>query len=493
MAAGVFTPYSGVTGFMAALPSWVPALDAERIAAYQVYEEIYWNHSETFKLVLRGDEARPIYIPNARTIVETANRYVGKGLEVKADPTFGTPNDQAALNLAINDLVARERFLSKYGSAKRYGIMRGDWLFHIFADEKKEPGKRISIVAIDPASYFVVPDPENEERIWKIHLAEQILNEKGEARVRRQTYTKLDDGRITSELADFKTDEWFVDGKAAQQVITPPFVLPDEIRAFPVYHIRNFDEPGNPFGASEIRGIERLLSAINQSATDEDIALALEGLGVYASDSGAPVDEDGEESDWVIGPGRVVENAPNFRRVSGVSSIGPYINHMDYLKNNAFEATGTVSLGNIDVKVAESGIALALRMSPTLDKADEKDVLIREVLTQMWFDLATMWFPAYEGQSFGDARPLLSFGDKLPKNRAPEVKLMLELMSAPVPVISAATARAHLAKNGFEFNENEEALVLAEMARAAAAMRGEVPPEGGGAPSFEQRARQELP
>lgn len=494
MAQGVFTPYSGVAGYLSVMPSWVPKEDQERIASYQVYEEIYWNHNETFKLVLRGDETRPIYIPNARTIVETTNRFVGNDITVKADPAFGTPNDQTALQQAMNDLIARERFVSKYASAKRYGIIRGDWLLHIFADPNKEPGTRISMAAIDPASYFIVPMPENEDRIWKIHIAEQFL-ENGTTFVRRQTYTRLDDGRIQSELSVFKTDEWFVEGKAPQKQIIAPYILPDDIRAFPVYHIPNTEEPANPFGSSQIRGMERLLAAINQSATDEDIALALEGLGVYATDGGAPVDENDEETDWVIGPGRVVENAPGFKRVNGISSVGPYTSHMDYIKSNTFEALGIsdVATGQVDVTVAESGVALAIRFAPTLAMAAEKDVIVREVMTQMWYDIATMWLPAYESQSFGDARPLISFGDKLPKNRDGEVKMVMDLMSTPVPVMSAATARAHLAKYGFEFDANEEQLILQEQARAALAAQGQSVDNGSGTgQTFDQRAQAEL-
>lgn len=471
MAAGVYTPYSGVSGYLAALPAWVPADEQERIAAYGIYEQIYWNHPETFKLVLRGDETNPIYLPSARTIVEAANRFTGKGLKVTPDPAFGTPNDQAALTLACNDLMARERFLSLYNANKRYGIMRGDWLFHIRADVLKLPGSRLSIHTVDPSSYFVVPMPDDEERIWKIHLAEQIKNAAGDVLVRRQTYTKMDNGQILSECSDFKIDEWSKpDGQAVQQVI-PPLLLPPQVTAFPVYHIKNTEEPGNPYGSSEIRGVERLVAAINQGITDEDISLAMDGLGVYTTDAGGPVDEDGEDAEWVIGPGRVVENANNFRRVNGVNSTQPYISHMDYIKDFAYEATGTsdMAIGKVDVSVAESGIALALRMAPMLSKAEEKDDIIKAVLSNMWFDLATMWFPAFEQQSFGDARPMVSFGDKLPKNRKTEVELIVELMSTTVPIMSAQTARKHLAKYDFEFEPNEAELIAQEQGGAATA------------------------
>lgn len=500
MPVGEFTPYSGVAGWMAALPSWVPAEEQERISSYQIYQEIYWTHPETFKLVLRGDEQKPVYLPNARTIVEAANRYVGKGLQVIPNPDFGTPNDRTNMMIAVNDLITREGFYSKYNSAKRFGLIRGDWMFHIIADEAKEQGKRISLVAIDPSSYFVVPKPDNPDSIWKIHLAEPTTNDSGEAVVRRQTYTRLDDGRIQTELALFKIDEWASGDKAAIQVIIPPTVLPDAIRAFPVYHIKNTDEPGRSFGSSELRGIERLFAAINQSATDEDIALAMEGLGLYATDTGGPVDEDGEDSDWIIGPGRVLENAGNFKRVNGLGSVQPYQDHISMMRDSAYEATGTsdVAIGKVDVQVAESGVALALRFSPMLAKAEEKDELIKTTMTQMWFDIVTMWIPSYEGMSFGEARPAITFGDKLPRDRDGEVRKILSLISAPIPILSAGTARKHLAKYGFEFDPNEEALVLQEMARAAEAAMGGVSSADGGNSSpgpslgFDQRAEQEL-
>jgi hypothetical protein len=492
MAAGVFTPYSGVSGWVATLPSWVPTLDQERIASYQIYEEIYWSHPETFKLTLRGDESKPIYIPSGRTIVEAANRYACKGFSVGVDPALGTPADRANLLLALTNWIDRENFYATFNSNKRYGIMRGDWVFHLMADPMKEPEKRISCVAVDPASYFTVPMPDNPDRIWKIHLAETTKNDKNEDVVRRQTYTRLDDGRIQSELSLFKIDEWSKGDAKAQQVITAPYILPDQIRAFPVYHIRNSDEPGNPYGSSEMRGIESLITGINQSATDEDISLALEGLGVYASDGGGPVDEEGEDSDWIIGPGRVVENAINFRRVNGVNSVGPYQDHIKMLKQNAFEATGTseVAVGSVDVTVAESGVALALRMSPTIAKSEEKDTLILGKMKQMFYDLVTMWFPAYESMSFGEAQALCTVGDKLPKNRDAEVKLVLELMSSPVPVLSAATARKHLANYGFEFDPGEEALILKEMAATSEAQSPSGAPAGES--GFEERAAAEL-
>ena len=62
-------------------------------------------------------------------------------------------------------------------------------------------------------------------------------------------------------------------------VLLPPTELPAAITAFPVYHVRNRTEPLNPWGSSELRGLERILAGLTQAVSDEDMALALEGLG----------------------------------------------------------------------------------------------------------------------------------------------------------------------------------------------------------------------
>src|SRR3546814_6544261 len=61
------------------------------------------------------------------------------------DPLLGTTSDQDNLMAAFNQLFSREAFPSKYNSNKRYGLIRGDWAFHITADDTKLPGERISL------------------------------------------------------------------------------------------------------------------------------------------------------------------------------------------------------------------------------------------------------------------------------------------------------------------------------------------------------------
>lgn len=472
---GVTTPYSTVAPLFGALPGWVPAVDAERIAAYQTYEDIYWNSRDTFKVMMRGgDDGRVIYVPTGKVIVETINRYVGCGLTFAVTPGIGTPEQITLATQAFTDLFRREKFKSKYAANKRYGIIRGDWLWHILADDTKPAGQRITILAVDPGSWFPVFDPNNPDKQIGVHLAEQWLDDANKMWVKRLTYMKTETGGVTVQEGIYDMKEWWLSESPSIETI-PLKALPPQITALPVYHVRNFEEPQNPFGSSELRGVEAVLSAINGTITDEDLALALEGLGVYATDGGGPVDEDGEEEDWVIAPGRVVENAINFRRIDGVGSVTPFGDHIDRLWNFAKESAGAndAATGRIDVQVAESGIALLLQLAPVLSLAAEKDQEIVDVHTQMFYDLKG-WFQAYEGLQFLDVEVLPVLGEKVPPNVKAEVDKVVSLVAAKV--MSAVTGRAHLSKYGIQFADNEADLIANEAAAEAAASAPVVDP-----------------
>jgi hypothetical protein len=301
-----------------------------------------------------------------------------------------------------------------------------------------------------------------------------------EAQVRVQKYERMENGLIYSSLTTWKTDEWYRwryddDEKAPVSVINPPAPLPAGITAFPVYHIPNTVESGEVFGSSDIRGLEVLQAALNQSVTDEDLALALMGLGLYATEEpGSPRDEQGNAVPWIVAPGSVLENAKGLHKVDGLSTLVPYTEHVERLDGYMGDASGATDAakGRIQVAEAESGIALQLRLAPTLAKAAKKDKIIQDVHAQLFYDLVQMWFPAIEGLNFTDVLVLPVLGDKLPVNRVQEVSLVNELVIGGI--LSAASARTYLAGKGFTsmFSEDEGALVLAEKTANAAAEGG---------------------
>lgn len=477
----VSTSYSTIAPLFGAMPGWIPSLEQQRIASYNAYEEVYWNTSQVFKIMMRGGDAEEdvIYVPRPRTIIETVNRYVGVDLDFNIDQTTGTPASRTAASEAFKSLFAREAFYSKYNSNKRFGLIRGDWLWHVLADASKPQGSRLSILPVHPGNYFPVFESDEKEggspdKIVEVHLAEQIVVG-DDTVVRRQTYRKeVLNGVVTiySSMATFKPDEWATDGKPIQ-ILIPEFPLDSAITAIPVYHVPNFSEPGNPYGSSELRGFERLLAAINQAFTDEDITLALEGLGVYATDSNArPIDKaTGEVTDWSVYPGRVIQNAAGFKRVEGVSTVVPYGDHIERMVNELKEASGAndAASGRVDVNVAESGIALLLHLAPILAKAKEKDRIILDVHGQMFFDLRA-WLKVYEGINIDDVMAVPILGDKLPKNHKNAVELVTLLMSTIPPVLSAQSARVYLESEGLKmFASDEAARVEAEQAKVLGA------------------------
>lgn len=472
-----FTPYTNVSALFSALPQWMDEYDAQRVMAYQIYEQVYWNEPDTFKLQQRGTEATPIYIPNARTIIDTTNRFIGKDWAPVLDPDAGTTGEQGELSIILTALLRRERFFSKFASNKRYGLIRGDWCWHVIGNGEKPSGKRLRIDALDPAAYFPVTHPDDPERIIGAHIVEQI--KVGEEWViKRQTYQKGrdpvnndgSDTTIYNSIATYKPDDWQELGAKSVNVIKPPTALPPQVTAIPIYHIKNIEPPGDPYGSSELRGLVRIMGAVNQAVSDEELALALDGLGLYATDGGPPRDDNGNIMSWLLGPGRVVEHPPGskFGRVNGVNSVTPVQDHLRYLTHSIRESAATpdAAVGKVDVNVAESGIALTMQLAPLLAKADERDDMISGTMDQFLFDLAQQWLPAYEGYS-GDAIPVSTFGEKLPQNRKQTIEEIVTLVKEGVA--SAEWGRTELTKLGYVFPEDEGVRLMTEQqARALA-------------------------
>lgn len=479
------TPYSTAVQLIGTeVPTWLNEMDAQRLASYALYEDIYWTKPDTFKLVTRGtDDLPPIYLPSGRIIVNTMNRYVAKGFQWIVDPAYGTDSSKALAMDAFNRLFKRERFKSKFNSNRLYGLIRGDSCWFIVADGTKPEGERIDIHTLDPGSYFPIDDPNDLNSNLGVDIIEQLLNGE-DVYIKRQRYMKPkhpehpnpNSGFIARSVEFFELEGW-EDPEKVKKYRSPlltevPLEVIDGITKVPVYHVKNFEEPENPFGASEMRGLERMFGAINQTISDEDVAIALQGLGVYWTDSGAPVDANGNDSFWNIGPGEVVEVGVGrkFGRVSGVASVEPSQAHADYLQDQAFRVTGAsdVAQGQVSVEQAESGIALKLRLGPILDESAVKDDLMTEVMDNMFHDLRE-WLMVYENINVMDTEVVSLLGDKLPSNKDQKFKDLLAGLTSIPQVWSGQYVREELQKDGWDIPENElerigvENLALAEM------------------------------
>ena len=430
------TPYSTAVPLMQNKPTWLNDYDAQRLGSYFLYEDLYRNSPDTNTALLRGADDRPILVPTAKAIVKTLSRYVARGWSmdfVPADPAAGEVDDATYTTAvtAFGTLFKRERWLSLMASGKRTGLKKGDWVFMLLADPAKPEGTRISIKSVDPATYFPITDPGDPDKIVGGELIEQIIVG-SDTVLRRQTWRKNTDpahsafgnyeAPIEYSQQYLEVAEWEEKPKpytAPGLVSVPPTALAG-INTLPLYHVKFMAEDGDPFGTSSLAGLERIISGINQAVTDEDMALAMAGLGMYATDGGAPIDENGNDVDWLLGPGRVVEVAEgkSFKRVTGVASVEPSQTHISYLKRSAHEVLGIndVALGNVDVSVAESGIALRLRMGPLLDEAEGIDIEIVDVLDQFLHDLKT-WFLVYENINLEQVQPVSILPDKIPEDK----------------------------------------------------------------------------
>ena len=473
------TPYSTIEKFMGGVPSWAPTdQDNERLAAYTTYEAMYWSIDQAFELIRRNDDGKAVYVPRPKTIVDTTAHYLLKGMKV----TIADPSKNAEMQQFLTDFLARERFYSRFEVAKLSGVVRGDWIFHMTADPLKEEGKRISLNSIDPACYFPEFDSDDLEVRTGVKLVEQSEHpddpSKTVVKVLRYWFEYGPDGKKVSPLVWREENLWEMEGwdnpKKAKKVktILPAATLPTDITAIPVYHFKNAEWEGYPFGNSELKGYERLFRAIDQAISDTEISLALVGLGVYATDAGRPRDSQGREVDWVVSPGTVWEmpGATMVKRLEGITSVTPVLDHVEYLEGALYEASGTsdVATGKVDVQTAESGIALALRFMPTLAKIEYRDTAGVEILTQMWYDWK-FWVKAYESRDFTATEIIITLGEKLPLNRD---KFIAELNNMrDRKIISRQFYRDMMKLHlGYNFPDNIEQQIIEEEVALARAM-----------------------
>jgi hypothetical protein len=469
--AEVLTPYSTATPYFSGKPpGFASDEDVERLQAYQTYEEMYWGESTIGIEVEDGD---PIRVPTTRIIIEAIHRFLAVGWDFNV---IGSGAEKDNATVAFKKLFKREEIRSKVSSAKRWGLVRGDAMLHVIADPSKPAGSRLIVEELDPGTYFPIYDDDDQAKIVGCHIVDQfVIPGSDDVIARRITYRKSQDdsgaftGRVTSAIAAYELAGWDdrSDGDIKLlAVIQEETELPPQITALPVYHWRNTRNTGYTFGSSAIRGIEKVLKAIDQVVTDEDISLALTSLGVYATDSGEP------DGGWVIGPARVVnlQKDTDFKRVAGITSVQPNQDHITYLENKARAGAGVPSIaaGDVDVASAESGVALALKLMPLLAANAERELDMIAVLDHMLFDLQTMWFPAYEGLSFGENVIVEStVNDPMPVNRQATLDEIVMLWTNDLITIDMAIQR--LESIGWSFPEGAASLLLTQMSTKATA------------------------
>jgi hypothetical protein len=481
-------------------PTWVTdAEDKARVAAYDGYDNMFENNAGTFKVAMRGTDDKPVYIPSARKIVETTVRYLGKGwaftvASLAADNATATA-DVAGITIALNQLTIREEFATKLTSLKRNLLKRGDALFHISANLARPAGQRISIREIHARTFFRIANPTDEQVTDGCYIADLILADDGRTQiVRRMSYRYNENGTVQAQLGFFETNGWddrWVGHPAIKPVATPAayiapafaalltgITLPASVTQIPVYHFRNRRDETEPFGTSQISGVEMLIAAVNQTASDEDVTLALQGLGCYVTDAESPIDPDtGEETDWVISPGSVLEvrAGSTFTRISGVGTVVPFQDHLGYLDTGIKEATGlsNTAIGQVDAAVVASGVALRLDMAPILAQNEETETELLGRLDQLFFDLLTMWLPL-EGVSVPQGLTILNtFNDPLPIDRPATVAEITTLVAAGL--MSREFAIGYIgAKLGYQFPADMLQQVETEQDTVAARLYAEM-------------------
>lgn len=518
------SPYDTATPLKAVVPAHVTDPDdVLRIRAYVTYQNIWDNLPIAFQALLRDgdDEKARRYVPVVREIIEATNRYLAQDMETVWSPIPGnTVADEQMIEwkARFSSFWAREEVGIKFLSSKRWMLIKGDTIIHITADISKPEGSRVRLTEVEADQYFPIYDPADSERVLGCYLASVVLDDEGNDIIQRIEYRKVtsadlaaefgldagavgavfyrlgyfepdgwDDRDPNNQLKPVDTPQWALVADDAQDPFAG-FTLDPLITSIPVYHVRNRRRGGKVgrFGVSEIQGLETVFAGIIQNISDEDLTVAMDGIGVYWTTSGKSRDKDGNEVPWVIGPASVAELEPDgaFGRVEGVGSVQPYQDHIGYLAGAARGANGVplVASGNVPTDVALSGVALRLHFMPTLAANAEREAEMASKWTHILFDLLTMWFPVYEGWQALPLQPSVVFGDPLPPDRAAIIAEVTSLLS-PVQIVSKEWAAKYLAERlGYDFPDNMLTVAAAEQQAALDAEAAQIAANAGQTP-----------
>lgn len=464
----------------------VDPLDNARLNAYNLYDDFYYNRPETFKVTVRGESNTEIYVPSTKKIINSTARFLATDFAYTLKG-----GDREAVQKYIDDLFAREEIQKKFIKTKRSGLTRGDQVWYLTADPKKVRGERISLNSLHPSCVFRIEDPANEFRVIGYHLVDIVhdprdkTNDPNKRCARRQTYRKVN-GRITSEAMIFEIGAWD-DRRLKPDELKPvwklwdTFELNPKITTLPVYHITNDEPDGSTWGLSQVAGVEYLVNALNQSITYEDLSLVLQGLGVYVTTAAPPTDKTtGKQGKYRLHPGNVVQlsQGDTFERVTGVASVAPFQDHMKLLDEWATTGLPDMATGNVDVSVAQSGIALALKMGPIIAENEDKELAISGKWDQLGYDLIRQWLPAYEALNSPATEWTTVFGDPMPLNRDSFIAETVELFQADM--ITYDEMRERLEKVGYTKLSDAEKKLLEQAAKKADAAGGQAMMQEGG-------------
>lgn len=473
-------------GYGNLLGNIIDHMDSQRVKAYHLYDDLYHNRPETFKVTLRGDSDVEIYLPSTKLMVDSTARF----LAVKFDFAL-TGGNHSEADTYMRELFKRETVQRKFVTAKKSGLTRGDAVWHITGDFNKPFGQKISIHTVHPSCYFPI---EEGDRVVGVHLVDLVPDprqtpiDKTKLVARRQTYRKDGEtiggavGQITTELRLYELGGWDdrnlsptdlkpLDGA---RILVPKKLLPKEIAAIPVYLVPNNVPDGSSWGMSQVAGIEYVINAINQSTTYEDLALVLQGLGVYVTSASPPTGPDGRPGKYRLHPGNVVEigTDDDFKRVTGVAAVTPFQDHMKWLKEYAQQGLGLpdMAIGTVDVATAESGIALALKMGPILAENEDKQLTVGGIWDQIGHDLLMGWLPALEGIETDGITWATNFGDPMPKDRVATVDEIIALKTGGLLLIDEA--RQKMKDLGYDYKPGLTEELLEEATKIADAEAG---------------------
>jgi len=442
-----------------------------RLAKYREYWLYYlskhWSYSRD-----PGDPT--ITINYSRRVVDIANNFTfKKGFIVKIPDDPSTPANEAEdrefVRVMLEETWEKNSRLLWLIEASQQGAVTGDLFARVSWENNdllEEPYAKIDIIP----SHLCFPEfggPSGVERkklkrimiltpiYERCHLPQKPsftfphYGTNFDTAIMQEIWTAPDyhpDGSIKN----YATVQYFRNNEP----LGPPLINP--IGEIPVVHIPNYPLSGESYGISDMVDIIELNRELNEKATDISDVISYHGSPVTILKGAKLKDlERGANKVWAIPGDGDVKNL----ELSG--DLSASVNHWKMIKESLLELAGIPEevLGKVQAASNASGVALAIRYMPLMEKYHIKTLIYGlglRLINRLIMKITAIGDPAF-GEKFNSLyqgnkyRNNVVFPDPMPMDEAVE----LEKARARLDLL-LSTRREELEKMGKSQGEIEK-------------------------------------
>jgi hypothetical protein len=387
------------------IPAQLTRLDTERMRGYKEFLDFY-NGSQWEGRERRGE--RRLIFNYARVFVEKITSYLMTGISFAADPFEDSEEARSRAGKAEAALykVYAENQLEQLDLETEIDCaVLGDACYKVTWDAVE---KRVRVTAPDIQGIYAWCSGEDMSRVWRVASRYQLSAEEVEI------IYGVKPPKKAATIVELWTDgdfELYLDNNLLEAKPNPYGFIPFII--FP-----NLREPKKFWGVSDLPQIMESQRELNRAMSQLSRILELSGNPI------AVLENVEESEDIAVRPG-AVWNIPEDAKAYLLDllqggGVNLHINYIDLIYRVLHDLSESPRSAFGGIERDMSGVALEIELQPLLQKVRRKRIIRTAAYTRR-NEMILKLLEKYRGESYGDNRLRVVWGQVLPKDMERQV------------------------------------------------------------------------